>query len=724
GSHWMLFEKGHEYYVDRLIQQGTNGEDELHPLYIGSYGEGELPVLSGDLRSFQEGSWNIVIRDVQFDNKFQVLSGGNYILDGIHSSGEEIAFQNLSAMTLRDSTILDATTEVPTQGGDTWNANLDRASGFFANGPQGLLVEGNFFDHNGWEADYDYYMSTDYGLAPSQFNHNVYINHKGLDVTFRDNIVMRGASFGAQIRPGGFIEDNVFVDNNIGVNFLGGIVGGEHVGNFTLLTDNVVSNGGFHVVSDFEGATTWGVGGRGMDSTLLDNIIAHLVEPGVVPEFHEEYNDAKKTVAINEASDETVFYNDTVVYNWALPNGRGNEPDANVDGLDPAALDQITIQNFTRDLLGDPNATVDDLAEHLRTEMSLDSSDPLTADDIIAYFQQGFGIYDGPERTSTETLRFVPDSLGDGIRWDNRINWDTEDIPMDGDSVDLASNWVYYGGTTVIEDLDFGSGGELQVNHGHLTIDGQITSGDEGGDLGIDKAGQVWMNGYDDTDTLSVDLSGGRLANTGDFNGTADISVTDGQAILATSGADMTLGEGSRLTITGSEADVGFDGDDGDTATLQLDGGRIDFVADEDGFAGIGEFRSGAFGDAPDVLSGIDLGDGILGIDITALNGSALQDKLFGADEILGSFETIELIGLAENQDATITFDYETDEVIFNVTAAGDGSGQANVAFNGDMMDASNSGDLWNALTDGQGTYSETDPPQIEEPDEFTALVA
>ncbi|MEM7508833.1 MAG: hypothetical protein AAF415_19060, partial [Pseudomonadota bacterium] len=46
GSHWMLFEKGHEYYVDRLIQQGTNGEDELHPLYIGSYGEGELPVLS------------------------------------------------------------------------------------------------------------------------------------------------------------------------------------------------------------------------------------------------------------------------------------------------------------------------------------------------------------------------------------------------------------------------------------------------------------------------------------------------------------------------------------------------------------------------------------------------------------------------------------------------------------------------------------------------------
>ena len=36
----------------------------------------------------------------------------------------------------------------------------------------------------------------------------------------------------------------------------------------------------------------------------------------------------------------------------------------------------------------------------------------------------------------------------DGVRWDNRINWDTEDAPDNGDSVDLNGNWVQYGGTT------------------------------------------------------------------------------------------------------------------------------------------------------------------------------------------------------------------------------------------------------------------------------------
>ena len=162
----------------------------------------------------------------------------------------------------------------------------------------------------------------------------------------------------------------------------------------------------------------------------------------------------------------------------------------------------------------------------------------------------------------------------------------------------------------------------------------------------------------------------------------------------------MTIGAGSSLTITGDDARVGFDGDDGGIATLQMDGGRIDFVADATGFAGIEEFRSGAFGDEPDVLSGIDLGNGVLGIDITALNGAALEDVLFGADEILGSFDTIELIGLAEDQDAEIIFDYDTDEVTFRVTAAGDGTGQATTEFLGDISGAQYSADLWAALTD------------------------
>ena len=60
------------------------------------------------------------------------------------------------------------------------------------------------------------------GQPPSMFSHNFYFNYYNTDLTMRDNIIMRGASFGAQVRSGGYIEDNVFLDNNIGVNFVGG----------------------------------------------------------------------------------------------------------------------------------------------------------------------------------------------------------------------------------------------------------------------------------------------------------------------------------------------------------------------------------------------------------------------------------------------------------------------------------------------------------------------
>ena len=59
-------------------------------------------------------------------------------------------------------------------------------------------------------------------LTPASTAITSIFEHDTRDVTVRDNIIMRGASFGAQVRGGGFIEDNVFLDNNAGVNFLGG----------------------------------------------------------------------------------------------------------------------------------------------------------------------------------------------------------------------------------------------------------------------------------------------------------------------------------------------------------------------------------------------------------------------------------------------------------------------------------------------------------------------
>ena len=54
----------------------------------------------------------------------------------------------------------------------------------------------------------------------------------------------------------------------------------------------------------------------------------------------------------------------------------------------------------------------------------------ITADDIIQYFQAGFGIdpHSG-DKVLQLTIEFIPNALGDGVRWDNRINWSNEDYP-------------------------------------------------------------------------------------------------------------------------------------------------------------------------------------------------------------------------------------------------------------------------------------------------------
>lgn len=691
GSHWLLFEKGYEYETGRLVGGRSEGESELHPLYIGSYGEGELPVLNGDLRVFQGASKNIVIRDVALGDNFQVIEGGNFILDGIDNNGNEISFQGGGAVTLRDSTITDTHADAPSQGGNTWNAAADRIQGLYVDRAQGVLLENNFFDLNGFELDYSYDASADAGQAPNQFNHNIYIQRDAGDVTLRDNFILRGASFGAQVRPGGFIEDNVFAGNNIGVNFLGGRSTGEGslTGNFTLFTDNVVTSGGFHTVETLEGATTWGVDAVGQQSTLTGNIITHLVEPGTTLDVDPRYDATQRTAAIVNPLEERIYYNDTVVYNWALPNGRQNAPDANTEGLDTAVLDQTTIENFTAQLLGKSDGSVEELAAYLRNQVEIGAIDPVDADDVISYFQNGFGLASGTgERLESETLRFIPNALGDGIRWDNRLNWSTDDLPgtADGDSVDLGGNWVSYGGTTTVNDLNFGSGGLLSVTHGYLQVDGDLNVGAEGGRLDIDKAGQVWIDGYSDDDLLDVDLNGGRFANTGVLDGRIDLAIDDnGQALLATAGAELNLNAGSNITITGSDADVGFDGATGGNAALNVAAGaRISFVADSNGFSDISEFRSGHYDrDVPDVASEINLNGGTLSIDLTALNGAALQEKLFAADEVWGRFDTVEFFGLANDQNATLTFDYDTDEVSIDISARGEGSGLSDTKFVG-----------------------------------------
>jgi hypothetical protein len=75
---------------------------------------------------------------------------------------------------------------------------------------------------------------------------------------------------------------------------------------------------------------------------------------------------------------------------------------------------------------------------------------------ILAYFQLGFGVTPDIRSSRPRHCASSPDDRADGVRWDNRENWDTDDLPgsVSGDSVNLAGNWVTFGGNAEIRNLE------------------------------------------------------------------------------------------------------------------------------------------------------------------------------------------------------------------------------------------------------------------------------
>lgn len=706
-SNWLMLERGYEYDdLGRLISRGTVGESELNPVHITSWGEGDRPVINSKVWLYQTSNENIVFSELHLTGGVLALEGKNVLFDDVRFTDHETNIQNIDGFTIRNSELMDIYVEDQRDGELRWDPGVNKISGIYMTGNEGVLLEGNFIDYNAWREGYNAdLMGGDY-QPPSMLSHNVYIQNDVFDLTFRDNITMRAASFGAQIRGGAYIEDNVFLDNNVATSFNGGIYKTDGpIGNYTLFSDNLITSGA-HKDAQIIGGLTMGAYNGAYLSSLVDNIVTHLADPNNPDELAD-----KVFTHFALKSDHTPAYDDTIIYNWA--GQRGAVDDQNVDGLDTAVLDQTTIQNFAAALLGKADATIEDLAEYLRSLPESPFDDMVDADVIIKFFQEGFGIAPDLRDTAT-TLEFIPNALADGVRWDNRLNWSTEDLPgtQDGDSVDLNGAFVEYGGTNEINDLDFGSGGHLSVNHGRLDVTGETEAGFRGAELNIDGAGQVWLDGYGDGDQFDIHVADGRFANTGDMMGANSLEVSGGQAILATGGATYGVTSGQRLEIQGDDARVGFDGDGGRAILGFSDDATLAFTAQDGGMGSIEEFRSGAFGDNPDVDSGIDLGGASLELDVTDLAGGIDAVTLMSSDELIGLFGNTNVTGLGA-RDAEIVIDYETDTVRLELAA---GTGQVTTSTIGAPTDVSAGQDaLFAALSDGQGTYDDQVPPPEDE---------
>lgn len=374
-SDWILLKRGDSFETLSRLRE-FSGESAEHPILIGAYGEGDRPTVIGDIRLW-DSNQHIALLDLHF--KFEgrycldVLgSTTNLFIENVVTEGCESRIQGPTeaphrGVTLRRVQILDAHYPEPKDGAPDWTAvHANRISGIYISNTNSLLIEESFADMNGWQEGYD----PDAGAGPqppSKYSHNFYLQSSNQNIIFRGNVSARGASYGAQIRPGGIVQKNIFIANNAAF-----FTAGDHP---SLSIDNVISIAGNKKALEI-GALGWGLSAQDIAGThLIRNIVAHSLDP--LDSSGPDY--ANGAIANTDGA----VLSDNIVYNWG---SSANEPQ------DSSALvrpNETSILDYSRK---SPEASPD-LASFLEEFRRRDRHywpAHLTATEIQKYFASGF----------------------------------------------------------------------------------------------------------------------------------------------------------------------------------------------------------------------------------------------------------------------------------------------------------------------------------------------
>lgn len=297
----VLFKRGETFAITETMPSGNlTGPDIDHVQRVTAYGNGARPILNvtgvGFLNFVNTSVSNLAITSLEIvanRPNGETVEGirfnpkgvsKNVLIEDVKISRflSNIVFYPYTGATMenvqvRRSQILDA---YPSKG---TGSSVGHSQGMFSTHVDGLLLEENVFDHNGWTTRTD---EASEGIA-TIFNHDAYINSENRCFTAKGNIFSRASSHGLQARSGGILEDNLFLENPLALSY--GATNGDAVTqkllpaegvsgridrNVALDTVDIRPTAGFHRDGGFTvGNVRW--------VAMRDNVLAHhAVRPG------------------------------------------------------------------------------------------------------------------------------------------------------------------------------------------------------------------------------------------------------------------------------------------------------------------------------------------------------------------------------------------------------------------------------------------------------------
>ncbi len=242
---WMLLKRG-DTWNEPLPVWNKSGRSESEIMIVGAYGDETVrPQIRPDSISGIRIFGNIAIEHVAFvgmhiepmDRQPDETLSAIVLLKSV----DNILFEDLYVGDWGGGFNLQAYngavgTDVRVNGCvvvDSWSAT-SHAGGIYAQNIDGLTIENCVLEHNGFNEEQ--------GADPTIYNHNMYINNGTKNVIVRNNIVANASSHGIQLRPGGVVENNLFLNNPIAV-LIGGGTHPDEGGVTGRVTNNLIMYG-------------------------------------------------------------------------------------------------------------------------------------------------------------------------------------------------------------------------------------------------------------------------------------------------------------------------------------------------------------------------------------------------------------------------------------------------------------------------------------------------
>jgi len=249
---FLLFRRGDTWRAmdigpDRIVRRFKSGRDADHRMVVASYGDStERPRFELDKDFIDDDgheknflaivglalvSFPKIPGDPGFDGatggslRFVSATGHDVLIEDNYVEYSGFTVQGVHDFEVRRNVVYRAyhvgTCAYNPDGSRNPNGNnMFRPSGIFAGGVDGLLIEGNVFDENGWNPDVPEACATIY-------DHDMYLSGNSR-LTVRDNLVMRASSIGVKMASDTtgeshdlVLENNLFAEGEIGISMGG-----------------------------------------------------------------------------------------------------------------------------------------------------------------------------------------------------------------------------------------------------------------------------------------------------------------------------------------------------------------------------------------------------------------------------------------------------------------------------------------------------------------------